>query len=156
MSSDNFPLPDLDATKALAKALAPHLVKGDVVALTGDLGTGKTEFARALLHTLGVRGDVPSPTFTLVQTYEIDRLLISHFDLYRLKSADELDELGWDDALADGITLVEWPERAEGRLPLNRLILTFTLSSEGRRNCRVEKCGRWDDRLKTLNCILSR
>lgn len=147
MLPDNFPLPDITATRALAKFIAPHLRKGDVVALTGDLGVGKTEFARALLRALGVKGDVPSPTFTLVQTYEIGALSASHFDLYRLKSAEELDELGWDDAVADGITLVEWPERAEGRLPLDRLVLNLTLAPDGTRSCQIEKGGNWATRL---------
>ncbi len=147
MLPDKFPLPDLLATEALAAIIAPHLRQGDVVALTGNLGVGKTAFARALLQSMGVNGDVPSPTFTLVQTYEIMGLSVSHYDLYRLKSMNELDELGWDDALADGVTLVEWPERAEGRLPANRLTLTFTLAPDGARNCAVEKGGDWIQRL---------
>jgi tRNA threonylcarbamoyl adenosine modification protein YjeE len=92
----NVVLADLAATQALAAAIEPHLRVGDLLALRGDLGAGKTEFARALLRARGVTGDVPSPTFTLLQTYETPGLLISHFDLYRLKSSDELEELGWD------------------------------------------------------------
>jgi len=147
MQSSNFVLPNLDATEALAGLIAPHLRAGDMLALTGDLGVGKTAFARALLHVMGITGDVPSPTFTLVQTYETKDLLISHFDLYRLKSPDELDELGWDDALVDGVTLVEWPERAANRLPEDRLVLNFTLASDGTRNCQIEKKGNWAKRL---------
>ena len=143
---NTVPLPDLASTQALAASLAPHLRVGDVVALTGDLGVGKTEFARALLRALGVSGDVPSPTFTLLQTYEINDLLVSHFDLYRLKAADELDELGWDDALADGVVLVEWPERADGRMPADRLTLHFTLTPDGARQCGIEKHGSWTSR----------
>ncbi len=139
-------LPDLAATQALAAALAPHLRKGDVVALTGDLGVGKTEFARAVLRALGVSGDVPSPTFTLLQSYESNGLLISHFDLYRLKSADELDELGWDDALADGVVLVEWAERAGERMPANNLTLHFTLEPDGTRRCVTKKNRNWVER----------
>ncbi|MFA4995100.1 MAG: tRNA (adenosine(37)-N6)-threonylcarbamoyltransferase complex ATPase subunit type 1 TsaE [Bdellovibrionales bacterium] len=146
MLQNNFPLPDLAATKSLAKLIAPHLKKGDVIALEGDLGSGKTEFARALLREFVVQGDVPSPTFTLLQTYETDKFLVSHFDLYRLKSENELDELGWDDALADGVTLVEWPERAAGRLPSNRLTLRFTLDQDGKRSCALEKHGSWKNR----------
>ncbi len=147
MLPDNFPLPDLLATEALASIVAQYLRQGDVVALMGDLGVGKTAFARALLRVMGVKGDVPSPTFTLVQTYEVKGLQLSHFDLYRLKSRDELDELGWDDALADGVTLVEWPERAGGRLPANRLTFSFTLAPDGARSCAVEKGGDWTQRL---------
>ena len=143
----NFPLPDLAATTTLAQKLAPHIRKGDVLALTGDLGAGKTEFARALLHVLGVEGDVPSPTFTLVQNYEPRGLWISHFDLYRLNSSDELDELGWDDALADGVVIVEWPQRAAGRLPANRLNLHFALASDGSRSCAVDASDAWQSRL---------
>jgi tRNA threonylcarbamoyl adenosine modification protein YjeE len=130
----------------LAKRLAPHLKKGDMVALSGELGAGKTEFARALLHELGAEGDVPSPTFTLLQTYEIGELLVFHFDLYRLKSPAELDELGFDDALADGVALIEWPEHAEGRLPKDRLTLHFALSQTGTRSCVIEKSGIWQER----------
>ncbi|MGB9153105.1 MAG: tRNA (adenosine(37)-N6)-threonylcarbamoyltransferase complex ATPase subunit type 1 TsaE [Alphaproteobacteria bacterium] len=147
MLSSDFPLPDLDALPKLAKLIAPHLRAGDMLALTGDLGTGKTSFARALLQLLGVSGDIPSPTFTLVQTYEASGLLISHFDLYRLKSSAELDELGWDDALADGVTLVEWPERAEGRLPADRLVLNFSILPSGARQCVIEPQGNWRTRL---------
>ena len=140
-------LPDIEATRALAAQIAPHLRKGDMVALIGDLGVGKTEFARALLHSLGVLGDVPSPTFTLLQTYENNGLFISHFDLYRLNSAEELDELGWDDALADGLVLTEWPERAGDRLPSSRLVLNFKLTPDGTRSCAIEKRGSWQQRL---------
>lgn len=137
MQPVDFPLPDLMATQALARQIAPTLKKGSIVALKGPLGAGKTEFARALLRELGIEGDVPSPTFTLLQTYETRELLISHFDLYRLKSSAELDELGWDDALADGVTLVEWPERAEERLPSDCLTLSFVLSKEEGRSCSI-------------------
>jgi len=143
---DSCPLPDLSATQNLAASLAPLLHSGDVIALTGDLGVGKTEFARALLRALGVSSDIPSPTFTLVQSYETNGLVIAHFDLYRLKTADELDELGWDDALADGMVVVEWPERAGKRLPTDRLSLHFTLTTDGTRHCTIKKFGNWLER----------
>jgi len=138
-------LPSLSSTQAFAQRIAPHLRQGDVVALQGDLGTGKTAFARALLYALGVTDDVPSPTFTLLQSYDVNGVLISHFDLYRLKSPDELDELGWEDALADGIALVEWPERAVGRLPTDSLVLRFALDEKGERSCVVEAQGKWQE-----------
>lgn len=144
MSRDFF-LSDLNATKALASRFVPLLAKGDMVALRGELGTGKTEFARALLRAMGIEGDIPSPTYTLAQTYEIGGLQVFHFDLYRLKSESELDELGWDDALANGIMLVEWPEKAGGRLRPDRLDLHFTLDREGKRRCRVEQSGTMRD-----------
>lgn len=148
MQPNDIPLPDLDATQKLAKAFAPILTNGDVIALRGDLGAGKTEFARALLRELGAAGDIPSPTFTLVQTYDLPKLRVSHFDLYRLKSENELDELGWDDATADGAVLVEWPERAGSRLPAGSLVLDFSLSPSGARTCSVRAQGPWSERLK--------
>ncbi|MDD3028966.1 MAG: tRNA (adenosine(37)-N6)-threonylcarbamoyltransferase complex ATPase subunit type 1 TsaE [Alphaproteobacteria bacterium] len=145
-----IPLPDLKATEALAATIAPILKPKDAIALSGDLGTGKTTFARALLRTLGVKDDIPSPTFTLVQTYDIGKLSVSHFDLYRLKSSSELDELGLDDARADGIVLVEWPERAEGNLPKNRLTLNFSIANDGSRSCLLEGEDAWLTRLPDL------
>ena len=147
MPRSNLALPDLAATQAFAARIAPLLRKGDFIALRGELGAGKTEFARALLHRLGVTGEVPSPTFTLVQSYDAGGLTIAHFDLYRLKAADELDELGWDDALADGVALVEWPERAGGRIPADRLELTFKLEANGSRSVAIEPCDSWLNRL---------
>lgn len=127
-----FALPDLAATAMLGGRIAAGLKPGAVVALWGDLGAGKTTLARAILAALGVAENVPSPTFTLVQTYETPGLLVSHFDLYRLKAAAELDELGWDDALADGAALVEWPERAGARLPAATLHVRLALEDGGR------------------------
>ncbi len=132
-------LKDEAATAALARRLAPILRPGDVVALSGDLGAGKTSFARALIRALsgpdGAEREVPSPTFTLVQSYETPAGCIHHFDLYRIQSPDELTEIGWDEALADGIVLVEWPDRAGALLPAHRLdvMLEFGATSETRR-----------------------
>ncbi|MEP9374517.1 tRNA (adenosine(37)-N6)-threonylcarbamoyltransferase complex ATPase subunit type 1 TsaE [Mesorhizobium sp. KR1-2] len=123
-------LPDERATLRLGEDLALALRRGDVLALHGDLGTGKTTLARSLIRALA--GDpeleVPSPTFTLVQVYE-GRLPIQHFDLYRLSSEEELDELGFDDALEQGAALVEWPEKAGHRMP--RAAIRIELSEEG-------------------------
>ncbi len=110
-------LPDVAATRALGARIAAGLAAGDLVALEGDLGAGKTTLARAILRSLGVSEDVPSPTFTLVQVYETPRLAVRHYDLYRIEKADEIWELGLDEALEEGAALVEWPERADGRLP---------------------------------------
>jgi tRNA threonylcarbamoyl adenosine modification protein YjeE len=128
----SFPLPDLAATGALGSAIAEGLTMGDAVALWGDLGAGKTTLARAILRALGVEEDVPSPTFTLVQTYDTPRLTVSHFDLYRLKGPRELEELGFDSALEDGAVLVEWPERAPEALPADTLHVRLGLSDKGR------------------------
>ena len=124
---------------AFAAALAPDLRPGDCLCLRGDLGAGKSVFARALIRTLA--GDanlpVPSPTFTLVQTYDTPAGTVWHFDLYRLKEADEVFELGWDDALADGVVIIEWPERAEALLPVRRIDLSLEILPEGARRLTV-------------------
>lgn len=136
-------LPDLAATKALGAAIAGRLAIGDAVLLKGDLGSGKTTLARAILVALGVAESVPSPTFTLVQGYETPRLKVSHYDLYRLKRESELDELGLDEALEDGAALIEWPERAEDRMPLDAL--TAQLSADNERRAVLEGPDRWKD-----------
>lgn len=132
-------LPDAAATGALAAEIAPTLAAGDVVALTGDLGVGKTVFARALIRALGAAsgieiGDVPSPTFTLVQLYELPRVTVYHFDLYRLESSDEAWEIGIEEAFAEGISVIEWAERIENLLPSDaiRIRLDFAGSADAR------------------------
>ena len=134
-------LPDLDATTRLGAFIAVGLRAGDAVALWGDLGAGKTTLARAILHALGVTEDVPSPTFTLVQSYETCPK-VAHYDLYRLKSARELEELGFDDALADGVVLVEWPERAPEALPPEALHVRLSVR-DGMRIARLTGPARW-------------
>lgn len=135
------PLPDLAATARLGAAIAGRLAVGDAVLLKGDLGSGKTTLARAILAALGVAENVPSPTFTLVQAYETPRLLVSHYDLYRLKRESELEELGLDEALDQGAALIEWPERAEGRLPADAL--TAALDADHERRAVLEGPARW-------------
>jgi tRNA threonylcarbamoyladenosine biosynthesis protein TsaE len=115
-------LADPAATEALAAELAAGLGRGDVIALTGDLGAGKTVFARALIMALGKAagieiGHVPSPTFTLVQLYDLADFTLYHFDLYRLATADEVWETGIEDAFADGVSVIEWADRIDGLLP---------------------------------------
>ncbi len=143
-------LPDIAATEQLAQKLAPILVQGDVIALKGYLGAGKTTFARALLQSLGVGDAVPSPTFSLMQSYETRAGRVCHFDLYRLRHESELDELGWDDALSDGITIVEWPEHAAAALPEERLNLHFMEDDKHQRSCKLEAHGLWQQRLKDI------
>ena len=126
-------LADEAATARLGEDIAAILAPGDAILLSGDLGMGKTTLARALIRALaGDDGlDVPSPTFTMVQPYA-GRVPVHHFDLYRLASADELEELGLREALEEGVALVEWPERAAGALPADAVRLTLSEAGDGR------------------------
>ena len=126
-------LGDEAATKRLGDDLAMALRPGDVLALSGDLGAGKSTLARALIRALADDEtlDVPSPTFTLVQSYDA-RIPVHHFDLYRLASAFELDELGFDEALATGAALVEWPDRATDRMPPTTILVELDHQGDGR------------------------
>ncbi len=123
----------LKQTEETARALAPKLKRGAILLLHGNLGMGKTAFARALIRALvnDPYHEVPSPTFTLVQTYDTPESPIYHFDLYRLEDPEEIFELGWEDAISEGITIVEWPERLGPYKPAksNAQILDITLSS---------------------------
>lgn len=121
----------------LARQFASDLNAGDIVALRGDLGSGKTAFSRALIRHICERPDmeVPSPTFTLVQTYEADNSALRdiwHFDLYRLKEADEIYELGWEEALQADLCLIEWPGRIESLLPAPRWEVALSLKNSTR------------------------
>ncbi len=144
-------LPDLAATERLAAAVAPHLGAGDVVALTGGLGAGKSAFARALIRTrlaaLGRDEEVPSPSYTLVQVYDLGSVALWHADLYRLGSADELGELGLDEAFGSAVTVVEWADRLGEAAPARRLSLTLELD-EADEDARVAQVvplgGGWD------------
>ncbi|MBY5833828.1 bifunctional tRNA (adenosine(37)-N6)-threonylcarbamoyltransferase complex ATPase subunit type 1 TsaE/phosphotransferase [Rhizobium ruizarguesonis] len=127
-------LKDEAATIRLGEDLALALKAGDCLALSGDLGAGKSSLARAILRAMADDEglEVPSPTFTLVQSYDL-RIAVSHFDLYRLADPAELTELGFDEALQNGICLVEWPEMAESELPAERIALTLVHEGNGRR-----------------------
>ncbi len=110
------------ATEALASGFAPSLRPGNVLALTGDLGSGKTVFARGLIRAVATAsgtevGEVPSPTYTLVQPYEFPGFTVWHFDLYRIASVDDVWELAIEDAFADGVSVIEWAERIDEILP---------------------------------------
>jgi tRNA threonylcarbamoyladenosine biosynthesis protein TsaE len=119
-------LPDEAATCALAADLARHTRQGDVIGLCGPLGSGKTTFARAFIGAgIGV-GEVPSPTFTLVEVYQsLTGPAVWHFDLYRLEKPEDAYELGIEDAFAQGISLIEWPERLGALLPTGHLGVTL-------------------------------
>jgi len=131
----------VEATEAIGHRLGRLAQAGDVIALVGDLGAGKTAFVRGMAAGLGAAADdVSSPTFTLIQTYDLPGLSIAHLDLYRLKQPSELAELGLDDALGEGAALIEWPEMAEGHLPDDRL--EVQLSADPRRAA-LTGHGRW-------------
>jgi len=143
----DIPLPTLDATARLAGWLAPLLRRGDAILLEGPLGAGKTTFVRALLRAVG--GDhaleVPSPSYTLVQTYDVDGLALHHFDLWRLDGPGGLAELGWEEARGD-VVLVEWPDRLGPLRPESAL--TITLSPVGQ-TARLARLRGWEARLAT-------
>lgn len=142
---------NLAATQSLAQELAAIADKGDVIALRGDLGMGKSAFARAFIQArAGVPIEVPSPTFTLVQSYELPSGLITHFDLYRLRDASDAYELGLDDAFG-GIILIEWPERLGDGLPRDPLVISFTPgASADARTITLEGGASWAGRLEFL------
>lgn len=155
-------LSDPAATAAFAAALAPILRPGDVVALWGDLGAGKSTLARALIQALSAEsGEVPSPTFTLVQTYPGEIAVdgaakaveLWHFDLYRLTNPDQAYDLAIEDAFRDGISLIEWPDRLGYLLPRNRLDLYLDPAlnpADPGRLLRVVGSPVWRDRLAPL------
>ena len=146
-----------EMTRQLAVVLAPMLTAGDTILLSGPIGAGKTHFARALIQTrLATAGrveDVPSPTFTLVQTYDDGRHEIWHADLYRLTSADEVIELGLDDAFETAICIVEWPDRLGADAPDTACRIDFALAEEGR-IAHIQwdnpRCGIWLDRVQEV------
>ena len=151
-------LVDEAATYSLMTDIAAVLEPGDVITLSGDLGAGKTTFARALIRYLA--GDetveVPSPTFTLTQTYVLPRFTVVHADLYRLVGSAELRELGFDDAPEGAVTLVEWPDRAAGFLPAHRLDIALTLEPQSgptARSVRVTGYGSFGPRAERILAI---
>lgn len=120
-------------TAALGKALATIAEPGDVFALFGTLGMGKSVLSRAFIQALTATKEVPSPTFTLLQTYEAPGFEICHFDLYRLKSPEEIFEIGMEDALYSSVSLIEWPEQMGGYLPRDIFKVVFTPADSGRK-----------------------
>lgn len=138
------------ATGALAATLAAQLRPGDTVALSGELGTGKSTFARALIRALGWAGEVPSPTYTLVQGYESPdvRVPVWHVDLYRLDGPDDADALGLFET--DAALVIEWPERLGGRLPADALCLTISGSGDAPRHLTWSAPPAWEGRWPPL------
>jgi tRNA threonylcarbamoyladenosine biosynthesis protein TsaE len=176
-ASVGIPLPDEAATLALARSLTGLLQAGDVVFLIGDLGAGKTTFARGLINALppvcdtgvgdtgadgagsggvgsgGGAGDeeVPSPTFTLVQIYERRPAPVWHVDLYRLERPEEVEELGLEEAAREAITLIEWPERLGRRIPADRLEVQLSYGEDANaRSVVLVGYGSWRKRLSAI------
>jgi tRNA threonylcarbamoyladenosine biosynthesis protein TsaE len=137
---------DQAATEQLGATIAAHLRPGDAILLEGPLGAGKTTLARALIRAACAQPDleIPSPSYTLVQTYETaQNLPLHHFDLWRLDGPDALAELGWDDATL-GIVLVEWPDRLQDYKPRNALTITLSLANGNTRHIKIQG---WEGRL---------
>lgn len=137
--------------RVLAVRLAEIIKVGDVLALYGVLGAGKTVFARALVNAVApAEEEVPSPTFTLVQVYDAQVPAIWHFDLYRLEKQQDVLELGWDDARRGAVAVVEWPERLGSLLPKDRLDISidFVADSETAREVTFTPHGKWVGRQK--------
>ena len=171
-ASVGIPLPDEAATLALARSLTGLLQAGDVVFLIGDLGAGKTTFARGLINALPPVGDtgvgdtgadgagsgdgagdeeVPSPTFTLVQIYERRPAPVWHVDLYRLERPEEVEELGLEEAAREAITLIEWPERLGRRIPADRLEVQLSYGEDAdARSVLLVGYGSWRKRLSAI------
>ncbi|MET0360315.1 MAG: tRNA (adenosine(37)-N6)-threonylcarbamoyltransferase complex ATPase subunit type 1 TsaE [Sphingobium sp.] len=134
--------------EAVGAAIAAQLRVGDIVALTGDLGAGKTTLARGMLRALGHEGEVPSPSFAIVQPYEPPavRLSLAHVDLYRLEDDGELDELGLDDWLYDGALVVEWPARLGAAMLARALSVAIDVTVDGARVLTVTVPDAWESR----------
>lgn len=143
-------LADDAATRALGRRLSTVLVRGDFVGLSGPLGAGKTTLARGVIEAAQERHGTPdavtSPTYTLVQIYQAGALAFWHFDLYRIEAEEDVRELGLDEALHEGVSLVEWPEKLGAALPEDRLEIALREEGAGRRAV-VRGWGCWGTRL---------
>lgn len=140
-------LVDAEATNQIGACLADLVEPGDVIALTGPLGAGKTSIARGLLAALGLAGEAPSPSFAIVQPYappEV-RFPVLHVDLYRIDDVGEMEELGLDEAAFESLLIVEWPERAPGYWP-DALALTLEMLPDGTRGLTAAVPTGWKDR----------
>jgi tRNA threonylcarbamoyladenosine biosynthesis protein TsaE len=135
-------LPDEAQTLALGAALAARLTAGDCLALRGGLGVGKTTLARGLITALSGETDVPSPTYTLVQSYDTPKGELWHGDMYRLERPEDCLELGLEDAFLDAICLIEWPDKLGAFLPETAINLTIEFADEGR-VARLEGAQHW-------------
>jgi tRNA threonylcarbamoyladenosine biosynthesis protein TsaE len=135
-----------EATEALGAGLGARLRAGDVIALSGELGTGKTTLTRGLLRGLGFEGDVGSPTFPIVLTYEELRIPLWHVDLYRIENPSEIDELALDEALQDSALVIEWPDRLGSALWRHALRLHLIVADGGARALTATIPASWESR----------
>lgn len=150
VDSREIALPDAAATVALGRRLGERIGPGDVVCLFGNLGAGKTTLSRGAIEAwTGAAEEAPSPTYTLVQTYDGPRGELWHVDLYRLKQPDDAWELGLEDAFAYAACLIEWPERLGGQLPRDRLDIALAPEGEGR-TAKLNAHGAWREKLGTI------
>ncbi len=134
--------PTAERTREIARMLSGELRDGDTVVLRGDLGAGKSEFARGIARGLGYDGPIPSPSFTILNEYEGGRLSLHHFDWYRLSSSDELYESGLNEYIGGrGVCVIEWSERAPDALPEDCLVVTLTPQDNGARRISMETAG---------------
>ena len=131
---------------ALGARLAAALRPNDVITLSGSLSAGKTTLVRGLLHGLGHQGEVPSPSFAIVQPYELPRLPVWHVDLYRIEGPEEVEELGLDDIRIEGVLIVEWPEHAGRELWPEALALSLETNEDGSRALTVKVPAAWEGR----------
>lgn len=132
-----FQCPDEKATRKLAARLAKIAKAGDVWALFGTLGMGKSVFSRGFIQSFCPQEDVPSPTFTLVQTYPAENFDIYHYDLYRLKSPEEIWELNMEEAVSSAVCLIEWPEKAGAYLPRNIFRVEISATADNGRQFKI-------------------
>jgi tRNA threonylcarbamoyladenosine biosynthesis protein TsaE len=139
-------LKDEKATLALGRKLARLLQAGDVVTLSGALSAGKTTLVRGLIGALGHKGEVPSPSFAIVQPYEALTPPVWHVDLYRIENASDLDELGLDDIREDGVLIVEWPDHAGAGMWPEALALSLEVADNGARALTADVPASWESR----------
>lgn len=141
-------LADEEATQAFGLSLGRKLLPGDVIALFGDLGAGKTVLGRGIARGLGFEGEITSPTFPIVQPYEAPgmRMPFWHVDLYRVEEEGEIEQLALDEALADGVLVIEWPERLGASLWPNALRLHLSVAGQGVRSLTAEVPPAWEGR----------
>lgn len=151
-----FYLDDIAASRRLAGQFSALLKVGDIITFEGNLGAGKTEFCRAIIHALGFNEDVPSPTFNLLQTYEPDvddevTPAVWHLDLYRLERPEDVFELGVEEGFDTAITMIEWPDRMGRYLPDEHLKVSLSMTDiEGARKISFSGSEYWAARLKDL------